>query len=711
MALCVALCATSAVAGPRVIAIGDVHGAADGLREILQAVELIDDEAQWVGGDAVLVQMGDLLDRGRDIRPVMDLLMGLQPQAEAAGGRVEVLLGNHEAMNLLGIRRDVNAEAYAAFVDDESESRLADAWDVYATFQANRALAAGRPVPEFGDADRDAWIDAHPLGWIEYVAAISPEGPYGKWLRKRPVALELEEVLFVHGGISPEVQGMGPDALNHRLAEELATWDEVFEYLVTEELVLPWASIQDAASVASAALQARAGNLRSSEARALRRHAGRLGELRGLSDWFLLSKNGPLWFRGPAVWDENDDAELVDELLDGLGVDRIVIAHSTRADGRIATRFDDRVVLVDTGMLGPPYYPNGRPAALEISNGGLAAVYRGSREVLVPPDATGEQVAHALQPHIETVGAPPPDVDAESVADPHWEGFVWRDVNGQPLPFQDEPRLLYVLRSGRVVSTTRISEGVNRNLKVELEDPHTGVRVFAVFRDIDETIRTAQGLRSVERFRLRDRAYHELAAYRIDRMLGMRRVPPVVRREIDRRDGTLQLWLQEVISERDRRDREIQVPDTVSWSRQLSIMHVFDNLIGNFDRNQTNMLIDDGWRLWLIDHTRSFLRSNRLLEPEKLQRCDRRLLRALRDLDGEVVRRRLAELVDDTELDALMARRDALVERFDTLINELGEDAVLYDLGGPALDADGLFDELEDILRETGPVVLPADEE
>ena len=710
LGVCLALCAVTVAATPRVIAVGDVHGADSNLRDILQAVGLIDAEASWVGGDAVLIQMGDLLDRGRDVRQVMDLLMRLQSEAAAAGGRVEVLLGNHEAMNLLGIRRDVNAEAYAAFVAEDSESRLSDAWDVYAKFQTTRALAAGRPVPEFGDADREAWIAAHPLGWIEYVEALAPDGPYGEWLRERPVAVVAEDVLFVHGGISPEVQGMGPDALNRRFAEELETWDEVFQYMVDQRLVLPWASVQDAASMASMALQARSGTLHSVESRFLRRHAFRVGRLRGLSDWFLLSKNGPLWFRGPAVWDEIDDAELVDELLDGLGVSRIVIAHSTRADGRIATRFDDRVVLVDTGMLGPPYYPHGRPAALEIAGGGMAAVYRGAREVLVPPATVTEEVAFdALQPHLDMV-AGPPTTGSEVEPNPQWGGYVWRDIHGDPLPFQDEPGLLHVLRRGEVVSTESLG-GTTQPLKVVLEDSDSGVRVNAIFRHVDEDVRSASGLRSIERFRLRDRAVHELAAYRIDRMLGIRRVPPVVLRTIDGRDGTLQLWLEDVQRELDRREDGVDPPDSVSWARQLAIMHVFDNLIGNFDRNQTNVLYDTNWRMWLIDHTRSFLRANRLLEPEKIQRCDRQLLRSLRDLDEDVVRRRLAVLVDPPEVDALFARRDALAARFDSLINERGEDAVLFDLHGPALDADTLFDELEQILEETGPVVLPPEEE
>jgi hypothetical protein len=139
------------------------------------------------------------------------------------------------------------------------------------------------------------------------------------------------------------------------------------------------------------------------------------------------------------------------------------------------------------------------------------------------------------------------------------------------------------------------------------------------------------------------------------------------------------------------------------------MMSTFDNLIGNYDRNQGNVLIDRDWHLWLVDHSRSFLRAKRLLFPEKVQRCDRKLLRALRDLDREVVRRRLTEVLSRAEIDALLVRRDLLVRRFESLGFERGEDAVLFDLDGPALDADRVFDELERILEETGPVDLSPD--
>ena len=100
----------------RIVAIGDVHGAYEAFVELLQTNDLIDDQLNWRGGNTHMVNVGDLLDRGAQSRKVMDLLIKLQPQAEKAGGRVHVLLGNHELMNLTGDLRDVSAEELAAFM-------------------------------------------------------------------------------------------------------------------------------------------------------------------------------------------------------------------------------------------------------------------------------------------------------------------------------------------------------------------------------------------------------------------------------------------------------------------------------------------------------------------------------------------------------------------------------------------------------------------
>jgi hypothetical protein len=84
------------------VAIGDVHGALDEFVVVLRGVELVDEELNWIGGRTHLVSLGDLVDRGDYGRQVMDLVMRLQAEAEAAGGAVHIVLGNHEVMNLVG---------------------------------------------------------------------------------------------------------------------------------------------------------------------------------------------------------------------------------------------------------------------------------------------------------------------------------------------------------------------------------------------------------------------------------------------------------------------------------------------------------------------------------------------------------------------------------------------------------------------------------
>jgi hypothetical protein len=104
----------------RIVAVGDIHGAFDALVETLQEADIIDDELAWSGGSTHFVSTGDLLDRGPDSRRVMDLIIRLEHEARSAGGRVHLVLGNHEVMNLIGDLRYVADEEYAAFLDIES---------------------------------------------------------------------------------------------------------------------------------------------------------------------------------------------------------------------------------------------------------------------------------------------------------------------------------------------------------------------------------------------------------------------------------------------------------------------------------------------------------------------------------------------------------------------------------------------------------------
>ena len=101
----------------RVVVFADVHGAYNELIALLRETGMLDARDHWAAGHTHLVSLGDLLDRGADSRKVMDLLMRLQGEAQAAGGQLHVVLGNHEAMNMLGDLRYVEASEYASYGD------------------------------------------------------------------------------------------------------------------------------------------------------------------------------------------------------------------------------------------------------------------------------------------------------------------------------------------------------------------------------------------------------------------------------------------------------------------------------------------------------------------------------------------------------------------------------------------------------------------
>lgn len=358
---------SSAVAGERIVAVGDIHGNYDGLVSILQRAGLVDDDAHWIGGDTTFVQTGDVFDRGVEVRQVLDLLMRLQDEAAAAGGEVIALLGNHECMNLTGFYRDVNPEIYATFVDTKSEKRRKAAFKDFRRYWRARAEALGFEVPEIPPEIKDQWMAAIPPGWLEYNEALGPDGRYGAWLRKRPVAVVIDGVLFIHGGVSPDLAGLSVAEINAKVSEELAAYDRLREFMIGERLV---PSTAELASLINAYREQDPPD-------------PALVELADVENWFINSPEGPLWFRGPARWDEETDTEQMVGLLAGVGAQRMVGGHSVQSKGHIGVRFGGRVFLIDTGMLSS-VYEGGRPSALVIENGTFTAVYTdGSQEVLV----------------------------------------------------------------------------------------------------------------------------------------------------------------------------------------------------------------------------------------------------------------------------------------------------------------------------------------
>jgi hypothetical protein len=216
--------ASAAPLPPRVVAIGDVHGDLDTFVAILQDARVIDARRKWVGGTTVLVQTGDVVDRGPQSRKVMDLLIDLDKQARKAGGQVHALLGNHEVMNLLGDLRYVSAEEYASYASGDAD-------DVREQVYAASVQPPQRDDPAF----KAKWMAAHPRGWVELVRAFGAKGKYGRWLRQHDTVVKVGDTLFLHGGISPKYAALSASDINERIRKGIASDTPETEPLLTDE--------------------------------------------------------------------------------------------------------------------------------------------------------------------------------------------------------------------------------------------------------------------------------------------------------------------------------------------------------------------------------------------------------------------------------------------------------------------------------------------
>ncbi len=158
-----------------------------------------------------------------------------------------------------------------------------------------------------------------------------------------------------------------------------------------------------------------------------------------------------------------------------------------------------------------------------------------------------------------------------------------------------------------------------------------------------------------------------IAGWKLARLVGIEdMVPPSVRRTYDGKPAAFTWWIDNVLmDETERRAKNTQPPDVEAWNQENNIMLVFDQLIYNVDRNQTNMMIDQGWHLWLIDHSRSFRLSKTLKDPGALKAIDRTMLAKMKTLDEATLTKEFGKDVTKNEIQGLLARRDLIVKTFE----------------------------------------------
>lgn len=305
----------------RIIAIGDIHGAYENFVAVLKNAKLVDDKLRWIGGKTHLVQNGDIFDRGPKSRKAIELLMDLQDKAEDAGGRVHVLIGNHEAMNIVGILDLVSPEEFESYTDRDSDRRRDRAFERYYEAISRQAREKDEEVPKKSVVQKD-FEEQYPLGYVEHRVAFGERGKYGKWIRQLNSAIKINGIVFSHGDYSEKFSAISIEALNERVRQELS------------------------------------------------------GEI-PLENGYTFDAEAPLQYRGLAhvnLTRAAQEAELarVDRILTNLGATRMIVGH-TVTSGVIESRFGGKHISIDTGML--ELYHGGHRAALVIEGDKLEAIH------------------------------------------------------------------------------------------------------------------------------------------------------------------------------------------------------------------------------------------------------------------------------------------------------------------------------------------------
>jgi hypothetical protein len=577
----------------RVVAFADVHGAHDELVALLRAQGLVDGALRWSGADTHLVSLGDLLDRGPDSRRVLDLLMRLEDEARAAGGGVHVLLGNHEVMNLTGDLRYVSAGEYAAFAGTDDDALREAAWQ--------------QRLEREPGAERAAFDARYPAGWFAHRQAFSADGKYGAWLMSKPFVLVVNDTAFAHGGLPPRVAELGLDETNRVLHRELADYQTAWREFGAR---LPDADIgefhQRPEALVAAGLVEQSATLRT------------------LQDAAVFTTAGPTWFRGQALCQPFIESANLESALAKLGADRVAVGHSVTPTRRVTSRFDGRVILLDTGMFAAAY--QGQPSALVIEGGKPSAAYADQPGLLFPPE-----------PLPRAVGARPGALDDDALE-------AW-------------------LSSAEIVGVEELDAGITQPQRVTLRQG--GVEMRAVLKKLSTDFGAAHSTQSLNEG---DRFEFEIAAYELDRLLGLGMVPVTVPRTVNGQKVALQFWVEGAINARQMLEGKLRPEGWCPIEPQYNLMNVFDVLVHNTDRTQENLLITRDWNVALIDHSRAFALRQQppTLLYQKPVELPPALAARLAALDRPTLERELGPWLHKRQIDALLKRRDRLLREHGT---------------------------------------------
>lgn len=220
------------------------------------------------------------------------------------------------------------------------------------------------------------------------------------------------------------------------------------------------------------------------------------------------------------------------------------------------------------------------------------------------------------------------------------------------------------LLNAKVKKFKGTSKGITGSLRATLSDGK--MTHEAHITTINEEKARFESNRGVE-LNFRDTYLFDIGGWRVARLLGLVNMVPVsVARNHQGKSAAFTWWVDNVLmDEETHRKKKVDPPDVEAFNNQMYIVHVFDQLIYNTDRNLGNLLIDKNWHIWMIDHTRAFRLHATLENAKNLKKCDRVLLENLKALNESRLTEVLKGFVRPGEIRGLLARRDLIVKFYE----------------------------------------------
>ena len=446
----------------------------------------------------------------------------------------------------------------------------------------------------------------HPPGFFGHSRLFSAEGALGKWLLTRPVIIKVNDSVFVHGGLSPSMLGKSPDEINHLHHKALKEFVSSREYFVTKGILGAATNFFDQADLIKPLLEAKDAQETVSQ-KDLETAKRLINAYR--SDIF--DSNSPTWYRGNIGCSTAIEQSRLRLLLQNLDARRLVVGHTPTSSRTIESRFNGMLIRVDTGILNSHYH--GQPSATIIQGDKVTAYY--------PYNPTDESISTQAR----RVGPRPGNINLTDM------------------------ELERVLSTAAIISNIEI-EGDDSTLVTIDYDGHAIEARFTVGRSKKRSAAVLP----------------EVAAYRLDRHLGLEMIPVAVARNVDGESGVIRLITDKLIDEDQRMARQLGGSAWCSLKDQFNMMYMFDILLHNKGRQRNAMRYTlNDMRLILTNNENAlgvergaprYLKSMIVAVPDLLKS-------QLQQIDARILEDMLADVLDSKRRKAILSRRNLLLKQ------------------------------------------------